>query len=68
MKKFAKAAVAATLIASALPAFAQQADVAADPFVATQGTTELAVLGGLTFLVIVAAASGGDSSSGSGTD
>lgn len=54
------AAVAASL---AVPAFAQQAETSADPFVSTQGTTELAVIGGVTALVLIAAASG-DSSSG----
>jgi len=58
------AALAASLAA---PAFAQQADVSADPFVATQGTTELAVVGGMTMLVIIAAASG-DNDSSSGTN
>lgn len=58
------AALAASL---AVPAVAQQADVAADPFVATQGTTELAVIGGVTLLVLIAAASGNNNSS-SGTD
>lgn len=67
MKKFAMAAAAATVIFSAAPVFAQQADTAADPFVSTQGTTELAVVGGVTLLVIVAAASNGGGSS-SGTD
>jgi glycine betaine/choline ABC-type transport system substrate-binding protein len=67
MKKFAMAAAAATFIASAAPAVAQQADTAADPFVATQGTTELAVIGAVTTLVIIAAASNGSGSS-SGTD
>ena len=63
MKKFTFAAAAAIALASAAPAIAQQADVAADPFVASQGTTELALIGGVTALVLIAAASG-DSSSG----
>lgn len=63
MKKFTFAAAAAIALASAAPAIAQQADVAADPFVASQGTTELAIIGGVTALVLIAAASG-DSSSG----
>lgn len=66
MKKFL---ISAALVASiAAPALAQQADTAADPFVATQNTTELAVIGGVTLLVLLAAASNsGDGSSSSGT-
>ncbi len=56
------AALAASL---AVPAVAQQAATAADPFVSTQGaTTGLAVVGGATALVIIAAAANGESSSG----
>lgn len=63
MKKLSIAAAAALAFASAAPAVAQE-NVAADPFVATQGTTELAVIGGVTLLVLIAAASN-DGSSGS---
>ncbi|TNF22425.1 MAG: hypothetical protein EP318_03805 [Rhodobacteraceae bacterium] len=58
------AALAASLAA---PAFAQQADVSADPFLSTQGTTELAIVGGMTALVVIAAATSGDNDSSSGT-
>lgn len=57
------AALAASLAA---PSIAQQADVAADPFVASQGTTELAIVGGMSLLILIAAAS--DNGSSSGTD
>lgn len=58
------AALAASLAA---PAVAQQSATSADPFVSTQGLglgTGLAVVAGTTLLVIVAAASNADSSSG----
>ena len=64
MKKLSLAAVAALALASAAPAVAQENTVAADPFVATQGeTTALGILGGVTLLILIAAASN-DSSSG----
>ena len=69
MKKFLiPAAMAAAL---AVPAIAQQADTSADPFASTQlvlGTsTTLAVVGGVTLLVLVAAVAGGDGSGSSTT-
>ncbi|MCJ7871043.1 hypothetical protein [Phaeobacter sp. J2-8] len=70
MKKFALAAAAAVTLASAAPAVAEPADVAADPFIATQGdTTALAILGGVTVLVLIAAGggNGGSSSTSSST-
>ncbi|WP_417523450.1 hypothetical protein [Marinovum sp.] len=66
MKKFAMAATAA-LFVTAVPAVAQQTDTAANPFLSTQGTTELIVVGGVTMLTILAATSNGSGSS-SGTD
>lgn len=64
-----KLMISAALLASlAVPALAQPAATATDPFVSTQGTTDLAVVGGMSVLVVIAAASNGDGSSGTGTD
>lgn len=64
MKKFI---VSTAFVASlALPATAQQADTAADPFVSTQAeTTTLIVLAGAASVVGIVALAGGDSSSSS---
>lgn len=66
MKKLSFAAAAALALASAAPAVAQENTVAADPFVATQAdNTALIVVGGVTFLALLAA---GSNDSSSGTD
>ena len=68
MKKLSIAAAAALALASAAPAFAQQADTAADPFLSTQGElTALAVIGGVTTLVVVTAIASGDNTSSTDT-
>jgi len=57
MKKLVLAAVAASAIAAAAPALADQTVTAADPFVSTQGIDGLLVPL-ITFTIIIAATSG----------
>ena len=63
MKTFARIACLAVASLAAMPAIAQDANDA-DPLIATQGhNTALGVVGGMTVLVLIAAAAN-DSSSG----
>lgn len=63
MKTFARIACLAVTTLAAMPAIAQETSDA-DPFIATQGdNTALGVVGGMTVLVLIAAAAN-DASSG----